>query len=101
VNAKKEQLAHKIADEFTSNEQTHRRLSCLEVAAYRAEYEREMVKSCLKASAEGGENGILGGAITIDWHNFLVVETIEFRADKVIEALTPLTLLRMAVLTKE
>ena len=106
VDAKRERLAHMIADESTSSndaavEKRDTIRECLEAAAYRAEYEREMVERRREAATEGGENGILGGAGTIDWHDFVVVETIEFAVDEVVEALPPPTSLRMAVLTQE
>lgn len=46
-------------------------------AAFRAEYEREMEEH--KSQQEEGE------VITIDWHDFVVVETIEFPPDEVVE----------------
>jgi splicing factor 3A subunit 1 len=108
VDAKRERLAHMIVDESTSSndaaasvEKRDTIRTCLEAAAYRAEYEREMVERRREASTEGGDNGILGGAGTIDWHDFVVVETIEFASDEIVEALPPPTSLRMAVLTKE
>ncbi len=76
-------------------------LECLERAAYRAEYERDLAERKREA-IEGGEGGGgLGGAGTIDWHDFVVVETIEFDVDEVVQALPPPSSLRLAVLKKD
>ena len=48
-------------------------------AAFRAEYEREMEQSRLQQQKEEGE------IIAIDWHDFVVVETIDFPADEQVE----------------
>jgi splicing factor 3A subunit 1 len=52
---------------------------CLEVAAYRAEYERDQEEQRSKQDD--------GGALVdqVDWHNFVVVETIDFPPDEVVE----------------
>ncbi|KAL3762920.1 hypothetical protein ACHAWU_001067 [Discostella pseudostelligera] len=110
MDAKKDRLAHLILDDDNSNgraigskeKDRHSAVlrECLERAAYRAEYERDMAERKREA-AEGGADGGLGGAGTIDWHDFVVVETIEFPVDEVVQALPPPTSLRLAVLTKE
>ena len=61
---------------------------CLELAAYRTEYEREMAER--RREAAEGSSGLFGVG-TVDWHNFVVVETIDFAADEVVEALPPPT----------
>jgi len=51
---------------------------CLEVAAYRAEYDRDMAEQ-RKQQEEGPMSAL------IDWHDFVVVETIDFAPDEVVE----------------
>jgi len=51
--------------------------SAMEEAAYRAEYERELEQQ--KSQQEDGE------VAAIDWHDFVVVETIDFPVDEVVE----------------
>lgn len=66
--------------------------SCLEYAAYHAEYERyneEKRQEQLEKMMNQGENGILGGSARVDWHDFIVVETIDFPENEVVEALPP------------
>jgi splicing factor 3A subunit 1 len=74
---------------------------CLEAAAYRTEYERDASNRKREALEHAAGGGILGGAGTIDWHDFVVVATIEFDKDEVVEALPAPTSLRMAALNKE
>ncbi|KAL7443201.1 hypothetical protein ACHAXH_005637 [Discostella pseudostelligera] len=107
MDARKDRLAHLILDDdsnvrsiISKKEKSTVLHECLERAAYRAEYERDMAERKREA-AEGGADGGLGGAGTIDWHDFVVVETIEFPVDEVVQALPPPTSLRLAVLTKE
>ena len=52
--------------------------SVLEDAAYRAEYEREMEQQ-RSQQHEDGE------VVAIDWHDFVVVETIDFPVDEKVE----------------
>lgn len=59
---------------------------CLELAAYRVEYERDLEEQSRKQRAE---NGDVSEVAQIDWHDFVVVETIEFPADEVVEMLMP------------
>ena len=103
IEAKKERLAHMIiSDDDKSNVTKMKKKDvvheCLESAAYRAEYERVMAER--KREAAEGEGAIFGSA-TIDWHDFVVVETIEFAVDEVVEALPPPSSLRLAALNKE
>jgi hypothetical protein len=66
--------------------------SCLDHAAYQAEYERyneEKRQEQLEKMMNQGENGILGGTAKVDWHDFIIVETIDFAVDEVVEALPP------------
>jgi splicing factor 3A subunit 1 len=60
---------------------------CLDLAAYRAEYDRDKEERERAASEESG--GILAGAALIDWHDFVVVETIEFPVEEVVRTLPP------------
>lgn len=106
MDAKKERLANLIPDDSnTTNKDSQAKnknkdtvQECLEAAAYRAEYEREMAERRRQA-AEGADT--LGGTGNIDWHDFVVVETIEFDADEVVEVLPPPSSLRLAALNKE
>jgi len=100
MDARRQRLgAHLIADDKDDKGRDAVR-ECLEAAAYRAEYEREMAER-RRVAAEGGADGTLGGSGTVDWHDFVVVETIDFAADEVVEALPPPTSLRLAALKKE
>jgi len=106
MDAKRERLANLIPDDSnTTNKDSQAKKKnkdtvqeCLEAAAYRAEYEREMAERRRQA-AEGADT--LGGTGNIDWHDFVVVETIEFDADEVVEVLPPPSSLRLAALNKE
>ena len=60
---------------------------CLDLAAYRAEYDRDKEERERAANEENG--GILAGAALIDWHDFVVVETIEFPLEEVVRTLPP------------
>ncbi|KAL7514461.1 hypothetical protein ACHAXN_011719 [Cyclotella atomus] len=74
---------------------------CLESAAYRAEYERDAANRKREALESAAGGGILGGAGTIDWHDFVVVATIEFAEDEVVEAVSAPSSLRLVALNKE
>lgn len=54
---------------------------CLDSAAYRAEYERD--SAARKQQGEGDEEEVN----VIDWHDFVVVETIDFDKDEVVQPL--------------
>ena len=56
---------------------------CLEVAAYRAEYQRDV--------EERLQNDDPAMANKVDWHDFVVVETINFAIDEVVVNLPPPT----------
>ena len=104
VDAKKEQLSYIIADKENGNitaKASPTTQTCLEIAAYRSEYERDASEKRREAAerAEGG--GLLGGADTIDWHDFVVVETIDFPSDERVESLPPPTSMRLAILKNE
>ena len=60
---------------------------CLDIAAYRAEYDRDTAERERAAKEENG--GALSGAALIDWHDFVVVETIEFPREEVVKTLPP------------
>jgi splicing factor 3A subunit 1 len=55
----------------------------LQEAAYRAEYERYQHLEQSQKQQEEGE------IVAIDWHNFVVVETIDFPADEMVVNLLP------------
>jgi splicing factor 3A subunit 1 len=59
----------------------------LEIAAYRAEYDRDVAERERAAMAEN--DGPLSGAALIDWHHFTVVETIEFPIDENVQLTLP------------
>jgi len=62
---------------------------CLEHAAFQAEYHRyHEEKRRLELENKEG-NGRIGGAARVDWHDFVIVETIEFAVDEVVEMLPP------------
>jgi splicing factor 3A subunit 1 len=54
--------------------------ACLQDAAYRAEYEHDQRKN---------QNQDEQGPAKIDWHDFVVVETIDFDVDEVVTMLPP------------
>jgi splicing factor 3A subunit 1 len=56
---------------------------CLEVTAYRAEYQRDMEER-LRSDEPSMAN-------KVDWHDFVVVETIDFAIDEVVVNLPPPT----------
>ena len=62
---------------------------CLEHAALHAEFDRyyEEKRNQELESTQG--NGGIGGSARVDWHDFVVVETIEFAVDEVVEMLPP------------
>lgn len=103
IDAKKEQLSHLIAGDEKADivAKKNTTTQCLEVAAYRSEYERDAADRRREAAERADGGGILGGADTIDWHDFVVVETIDFPSDEVVEALPPPTSMRLAVLKNE
>jgi splicing factor 3A subunit 1 len=55
---------------------------CLEIAAYRAEYQRDKEE---RSQSEQGASTVN----KIDWHDFVVVETIDFPVDEVVAMLPP------------
>ena len=62
----------------------------LTMAAYRAEYERD-AEERRQGELDAAKGGGLGaaGAIGIDWHDFVVVETITFPTDEIVDAVPP------------
>ena len=66
---------------------------CLDYAAYQAEYDRfneeKRLAELEKMMNEDGGNGMLGGSSRVDWYDFVVVETIDFPVDEVVESLPP------------
>ena len=64
--------------------------AALDIAAYRAEYDRDAAeRRRAELEAAGGGGVGLGGWAAIDWHDFVVVETIDFARDEVVEAVPP------------
>jgi splicing factor 3A subunit 1 len=74
-NEQQQQPSNHLIQEMANNVP-----KCLEVAAYRAEYERHKNQQ----SSESTEN-----VATVDWHDFVVVETIDFPVDEVVSMLPP------------
>jgi Surp module./Pre-mRNA splicing factor PRP21 like protein. len=62
---------------------------CLEYSAYHAEYDRYFEEKRRKELESMDGSGGLGGTARIDWHDFVVVETIDFHVDEVVESLPP------------
>mmetsp|Transcript_2006 Transcript_2006/g.3640 ORF Transcript_2006/g.3640 Transcript_2006/m.3640 type:complete len:717 (+) Transcript_2006:90-2240(+) len=62
---------------------------CLEYSAYHAEYDRFHEEKRRKELESMEGSGGLGGTARIDWHDFVVVETINFHVDEVVESLPP------------
>ena len=56
---------------------------CLEWAAYRSEYERHVLERQSNASNDFNNNDAAAGT-SIDWHDFVVVETIDFAMDEIV-----------------
>mmetsp|Transcript_7078 Transcript_7078/g.19809 ORF Transcript_7078/g.19809 Transcript_7078/m.19809 type:complete len:700 (+) Transcript_7078:24-2123(+) len=56
--------------------------TCLEVAAYRSEYERDQAE-------HRAENQGVASTAQIDWQDFVVVETIDFAVDEKVVTLPP------------
>ena len=71
TSAVDEKVEKKASDKF------HHLQAALEEAAYRAEYERD--RNQQRSKLEEGE------VISIDWHDFVVVETIDFPVDEKVE----------------
>lgn len=55
---------------------------CLELTAYRVEYERDLEEQTRKQKLKDGEGADMA---QIDWHDFVVVETIDFPKDEKVE----------------
>ncbi|KAL3939692.1 MAG: hypothetical protein SGARI_001281, partial [Bacillariaceae sp.] len=78
----------KETNETTKQEETKeslekKALKVLDEAAFRAEYEREMKLQLSQQQQEEGEIS------AIDWNDFVVVETIDFPANEMVEAMLP------------
>ncbi len=90
-----ETTAVKLRHEITSVELMANNVhTCLDFAAHQAEYDRfheEKRQAELEKMMNDGEDGmaLLGGASRVDWHDFVVVETIDFPVDEVVESLPP------------
>jgi splicing factor 3A subunit 1 len=59
---------------------------CLQVSAYRAEYQRDEAERA-RLAADG--TSMNDAVATIDWHDFVVVETIDFAVDEIVTMLPP------------
>ena len=64
---------------------------CLEKVAYAAEYDLHIEEKRRKQqeNLEDDRSGTLGGSARVDWHDFVVVETIDFPVDEIVERLPP------------
>ena len=60
---------------------------CLEEAAYRCEYNRDIEERKREEEEKLNGNGALGGSALVDWHDFVIVETINFPYDEVVGAI--------------
>jgi len=58
---------------------------CLEMAAYRVEYERDLVEEQARYNKEIAGGDPIATMVHIDWHDFVVVETIDFPVDEKVE----------------
>ncbi|KAL7575775.1 hypothetical protein ACA910_003105 [Epithemia clementina (nom. ined.)] len=72
-----------IIGEYTTTELADNLGKCLEVAAYRAEYERDQAEHRRK------DGNATSAAALVDWHDFVVVETIDFPVDEKVLTLPP------------
>ena len=77
-------IAHEHAFLQTTSSSVH---ACLSAAAHRVEHRRHRRQK--RRAAEGGASSTWGGTARIDWHDFVVVETIGFAVDEVVESLPP------------
>jgi len=74
---------------FSKKESTSKSTTaCLEEAAYRAEFDRDVREQLLEKNSNDGQHN-LGGSAYMDWHDFVVVETIDFPVDEVVAMLPP------------
>ena len=60
---------------------------CLEEAAYRCEYNRDIEEKKREEEEKRNGSGVLGGAGLVDWHDFVIVETINFPYDEIVGAI--------------
>jgi len=70
--------------------------SCLDQAALRSEHERRLLQRKRELLEQQQSNqtsitsaALVGAANKIDWHDFVVVETIDFPIDEVVELIQP------------
>lgn len=77
-----------VRDQISLVEETAENISeCLKHAAYHAEYDRYFEEK-RRQEMDNDEGGI-GGASRIDWHDFVIVETIDFPVNEIVESLPP------------
>lgn len=55
---------------------------CLTIAAYRSEYQRDQEE-------QANKDHKMESVAQIDWHDFVVVETIDFKVDEMVETIPP------------
>jgi len=60
--------------------------SCLDHVAYCAEYNRYIEE---QRREEDNANTMVGGTAKVDWHDFVIVETIDFAIDEAVESIPP------------
>lgn len=60
---------------------------CLETAAYRCEYNRDKEEKRREEEEKKYGRGILGGSALVDWHDFVIVETIDFPIHEIVQPL--------------
>jgi len=60
---------------------------CLETAAYRCEYNRDKEEKRREEEDKKYGRGILGGSALVDWHDFVIVETIDFPIHEIVQPL--------------
>jgi len=86
ISTKEDALREQIYIRYLSGNASH----CLEDVAYRIEYDRYMEdRKNQDAMDENNPGGRLKGASNIDWHDFVVVETIDFPVNEVVDTLPP------------
>ena len=66
-------------------------VKCLNIAAYKAEFDRDVREQKQKLQDSQNNNDKLEGSADamIDWHDFVVVETIDFPVDEIVAMLPP------------
>lgn len=60
--------------------------NCLDHVAYCAEYNRHSEE---QRREKDDSNTAIGGTARVDWHDFVIVETIDFLTDEIVESIPP------------